>query len=381
LLYLFAQSAFISHIKGTGAKVSPEQFPDLHDRIRNCAEKLQIDEVPDAYILHADGTFNALATRFLFRNFIVLFSDIIDALEDNPNAISFYIGHELTHIKQKHLVWGPFLWPAGLLPLLGAGYSRACESTCDIQGAYCCDSPDDAKRGLCALAVGSERWKSINIDSYLNQVASTSGFWMSFHELTGDYPWLVKRVMRLDGRSNEIPSRNLLAWFLAIFIPRIGFGGGSFITLMIVVAIIGVLAAVAIPSYNDYTARAQVTEAINLVAGLKTCMAEGAESGQWPELADCGYSNNTNNVGKFVQSISCINCGTNKVPVVLIATFKNIGVSKQISGETFAIGSSNGRNWTCGSATATADGLPSDANGNAGATTLENKLLPGACKN
>ena len=148
---------------------------------------------------------------------------------------------------------------------------------------------------------------------------------------------------------------------------------------MYFIAIIGILAAIAIPSYNDYTARAQVTEAVNLVGGLKTCVAEGAQNEQWPELTDCGYSNNTNNVGKYVKSISCINCGTNKIPIVLIATFKNTGVSAQIGGETFAIGSRNGIEWTCGSATA--DGSLSDANGNAGATTIGNKLLPGACKN
>ena len=51
--------------------------------------------------------------------------------------------------------------------------------------------------------------------------------------------------------------------------------GFTLIELMIVVAIIGILAAVAIPSYNDYTARAQVTEAVNLTGGLKTCIAEG----------------------------------------------------------------------------------------------------------
>ena len=66
--------------------------------------------------------------------------------------------------------------------------------------------------------------------------------------------------------------------------------GFTLIELMIVVAIIGILAAVAIPSYNDYTARAQVTEAVNLTSGLKTCAAERiSDRGDAPSLLDCGY--------------------------------------------------------------------------------------------
>ena len=129
IFYLFAHSAFISYLKGTGVKITAEQFPDLHQAVNACAQKLDMKEVPDAYLIHADGAFNALATRFLGRNFIVLFSDVADALKDNPDAINFYIGHELAHIKRKHLTWGPVLSPALLLPLLGAAYSRAREYT------------------------------------------------------------------------------------------------------------------------------------------------------------------------------------------------------------------------------------------------------------
>jgi Zn-dependent protease with chaperone function len=85
-----------------------------------CSEKLELRPTPDAFILHAHGAFNALATRFLGRNFIVLYSDVVDALESNPDAVDFYIGHELGHIQRKHLVWGPLLWPALILPILGA---------------------------------------------------------------------------------------------------------------------------------------------------------------------------------------------------------------------------------------------------------------------
>jgi type IV pilus assembly protein PilA len=59
--------------------------------------------------------------------------------------------------------------------------------------------------------------------------------------------------------------------------------GFTLIELMIVVAIIGILAAVAIPAYQDYTARAQVSEAVELLGGLKTPIAEYAGNvGAWP---------------------------------------------------------------------------------------------------
>ncbi len=66
--------------------------------------------------------------------------------------------------------------------------------------------------------------------------------------------------------------------------------GFTLIELMIVIAIIGILAAIAIPAYQDYTIRAQVTEGLNLAGALKAGIAEFyAQNGSWPVPWSAGH--------------------------------------------------------------------------------------------
>lgn len=271
VLYLFMQSTLIAYIKGNGVELSETQFPDLYKQFVACCERLQMEKHPEVYILNGQGGLNAFATKFLGKRFVVLLSDVVDAMDKHEDGVSFYLGHELGHLRMKHLDWHLLRWPVLWLPLLGAAYSRACESTCDRHGLACSGSPENAARALAALSAGSERWQQLDIAAYLQQAKHSSGFWMSFHELTAGYPWLTKRVARVMDTAAPMPSRNPLAYLLAMFIPYAGRLGGGF-GFLILVYILGVLAAVAIPAYETYKVKAELGMAISYSQGARDAL-------------------------------------------------------------------------------------------------------------
>jgi len=82
--------------------------------------------------------------------------------------------------------------------------------------------------------------------------------------------------------------------------------GFTLIELMIVVAIIGILAAIAIPAYQDYTIRAQVSEGLNLAAGSKTAVTEFyQDTGGWPaDNSTAGVEAAANINGKYTTQVA-----------------------------------------------------------------------------
>jgi len=137
--------------------------------------------------------------------------------------------------------------------------------------------------------------------------------------------------------------------------------GFTLIELMIVVAIIGILAAVAIPSYQDYTARAQVTEAVSLTAAFKTGLAEYQQTkGSFPaNLTNVGSTTSGKYVGSMILGTD-VAVGT---AATISAVMKSQGVNAGIKGSTLMlVTGDSGQQWTCT------------------AGTILAKYRPGTCK-
>ncbi len=157
--------------------------------------------------------------------------------------------------------------------------------------------------------------------------------------------------------------------------------GFTLIELMIVIAIVGILAAVALPAYQDYTARAQVSEAILLAEGQKSAVTEYyLNHGIWPKNnTSAGVATSADIKGKYVEKVEVKNG-------VVTAQMASSNVNKEIQGKKLSLWAKrqNGSvKWFCGQpverndTTTTNDDEVTAANGN---EKIDTKHLPSTCR-
>ncbi|BCT10250.1 pilin [Neisseria meningitidis] len=154
--------------------------------------------------------------------------------------------------------------------------------------------------------------------------------------------------------------------------------GFTLIELMIVIAIVGILAAVALPAYQDYTARAQVSEAILLAEGQKSAVTEYyLNHGEWPaNNSSAGVATSADIKGKYVEKVEV-------AKGVITATMLSSGVNKEIQGKKLSLWAKrqNGSvKWFCGQPVTRAGTDDTVAADNTGNKKINTKHLPSTCR-
>jgi len=193
--------------RANSVQITPEQFPDIHNRIERYAILFGLNEIPSAYVAQEGGTLNAFASKHNRINFIRVNSDILEIgefgvgpRERDPSSLDFIIAHELGHVAAKHTTyWYAYL--AGYIsyvPFLGPALSRAREYTADNHGY---EAVPDGIDGIVVLSGGKYLYQKVDGRLIARRATTDTGLFVWIVNAMSSHPIITKRLEALYDRS------------------------------------------------------------------------------------------------------------------------------------------------------------------------------------
>ncbi|MEC1719130.1 M48 family metallopeptidase [Schinkia azotoformans] len=205
LITVILHGLALAQIRSNGVKISEYQFPNINKKVQEISAKMGIRDIPDVFIIQSDGLLNAFATRFFGRNFIVLYSEIVEITKDkHDDELNFIIAHELAHIQRNHITKNSLILPAMWIPFLGNAYSRACEYTCDRFATAYIGNAKASVNALLILAVGKTLFMDVNVEDFKINHKRETGFFIWLNDILSTHPPLPLRIKEVE-YFNEFP--------------------------------------------------------------------------------------------------------------------------------------------------------------------------------
>ena len=258
VVFWLANGLMVARLRSEAVKVDERQMPELHAAFREICTRLGMARPPALYLVQAGGALNAFAARHAGRDFVVVFSDFLEALGAESPELKF---------------------------VLGPAYRRSWESSCDRYGAFAAGEVDGAVRAVLTLSGGREGGRHLDAQVFARQNREERGFFVSLHELLSTYPTLSRRVTDLlalkTGQPAARPVCNPIAYFLALFVP--GGNTAAPANALIFIVILGLLAAMAIPAFQKVHQTAEAHACLSNLRQLSAaCDQYAVENGKAP---------------------------------------------------------------------------------------------------
>lgn len=197
---------FYAKVRSRSLRITKHNFPEVYELIGEYARRLEMKQVPKAYVMQSSGVLNAFSS-FLFRKqYIEINAEIFEVAYrefHDMDVLGFVIAHEMAHIYYGHatLHYHLPIWFSNNIPIIGAIASRSREYSADRLAQRV--SGTDGVEAMFMLMVDRHLYKMVDREDYLQEAAQQKGFFLWLVNLLADHPVLCKRIRALDQREGS----------------------------------------------------------------------------------------------------------------------------------------------------------------------------------